>query len=127
MLFVGIDNGASGGVAALHDNGTIYSAEPMPPTIAELVALLREFAEFTPGQRSAVAVLEFAQAFPKMGRSGAFNYGAGYGSAQTALYCAGIPYDIIAPFKWQAAMGCASKGDKNVTKRRAEQLFPGLT
>ncbi len=28
--------------------------------------------------------------------------------------------------RWQKEMGCLTKGDKNVTKRRAQELFPTL-
>jgi hypothetical protein len=77
------------------------------------------------GTWTTFAVLEHAQAFPKMGVSSAFNYGRGYGAIQMALAAAGIPFDIVVPRKWQAALGCLTRGDKNVSKRRAEQLFPG--
>jgi hypothetical protein len=69
-------------------------------------------------------VLEHAQAFPGMGVSGAFNYGRGYGAMAMALQACGIPYDIVPPAKWQGALSCRSGGEKNITKRRAEQLFP---
>ena len=29
------------------------------------------------------------------------------------------------PQVWQKALGCMTGGDKNVTKRRAQELFPG--
>lgn len=121
MLYIGIDNGSSGAIATVRDDGTIYRVDKMPATDAELFALLelhRNGAVF--------ATLEHAQAFPKMGTSSAFNYGRGYGAMQMALHAVGIPFDIVTPAKWQAKMQCLSRGDKNVTKRRAEQLFPGV-
>jgi hypothetical protein len=39
---------------------------------------------------------------------------------------AGIPYDLVLPVKWQTAMSCRTKGDKNVSKARAQQLFPDV-
>lgn len=129
MLFLGIDNGANGAIAAIVEGGGVYRVDKMPATDAELLALLTTLAESLeqPGSDWRVfAVLEFAQAFPKMGTSSAFTYGRGYGAMQMALHAAGIPFDIVVPRKWQAALSCLNRGDKNVTKRRAEQLFPSI-
>jgi hypothetical protein len=27
---------------------------------------------------------------------------------------------------WQKALGCLTKGDKNITKRKAQEMFPGI-
>lgn len=35
-----------------------------------------------------------------------------------------VPFEEVTPAKWQGALGCRSKGDKNVTKRKAQELFP---
>ena len=134
MIYLGIDNGASGGIAALTETGAVYRVDPMPPTDPEIFAILEIFNQtkvavgnpMDPGEECR-AVLEHAQAFPKMGVTGAFNYGRGYGAMQMGLHAASIPFDIVVPRKWQAALGCLSGGDKNVTKRRAAQLFPLIT
>jgi hypothetical protein len=121
MLYIGIDNGSSGGIAVLNERGVIYAAVPMPPTDVEIYSSLIEYASADVTR----AVLEHAQAFPKMGTSSAFNYGRGYGAMQMALAAASIPFDIVVPRKWMAALSCLTRGDKNISKRRAEQLFPG--
>jgi hypothetical protein len=66
-------------------------------------------------------------ASPQMGVTSAFTFGKGYGGLLMLLTALDIPFDQITPRKWQTAMGCLSGGDKNVTKRRAQQLFPKLT
>ena len=38
----------------------------------------------------------------------------------------GIPFEERVPAVWQQIMGCRTKGDKNVSKARAQQLFPQL-
>jgi hypothetical protein len=43
-----------------------------------------------------------------------------------ALTAAGIPFERVRPQAWQKAMGCMSKGDKNITKRKAQELFPQI-
>jgi hypothetical protein len=125
VIYIGIDPGASGGIAAVNDKGTVYRVDKMPATDAEVLALLEALA--LAWHPAPWAVLEHAQAFPKMGVSSAFNYGRGWGAMQMALHAAEIPFDIVVPRKWQAALSCLTRGDKNVSKRRAEQLFPGLT
>lgn len=124
-LYVGIDNGSTGGIAVLLENGAVWRVEAMPRTEVDLLTLLSIVGQGSPC--GAFAVLEHAQAFPKMGVSSAFNYGKGYGAMIMALTSAEIPFDIVVPRKWQAALSCLSGGDKNVTKRRAQQLFPSTT
>jgi hypothetical protein len=43
-----------------------------------------------------------------------------------ALTAAGIPFERVRPQAWQKTMGCMSKGDKNVTKSKAQELFPSM-
>jgi hypothetical protein len=61
-----------------------------------------------------------------MGVVSAFTFGNGYGHLEMALTAAGIPFERVRPQAWQKAMGCMSKGDKNVTKAKAQELFPHL-
>lgn len=123
MLYLGIDPGAHGGLAAVTLEGVIYRVDKLPPTIAETYALFEALA----ANGQAFAVLESVHAFPKMGAVSAFTFGRGFGNLEAMLHCAGIPYDLVAPQKWQGHMSCLSRGDKNVTKRRAQQLFPKHT
>jgi hypothetical protein len=43
-----------------------------------------------------------------------------------ALTAAQIPFERVRPAAWQKALGCLTGGDKNVSKRRAQELFPQL-
>ena len=126
MLYVGIDNGSSGGIAVLTQDGGVWRADPMPPTDPEILELLTAVRAMIYKIGDCHAVLEHAQAFPGMGVSGAFNYGRGYGAMQMALLACGIPYDVVTPTKWQSKLGCLSGGKKTITKARAEKLFPQL-
>lgn len=122
MLYLGIDPGANGGLAALTLEGVIYRVDKLPPTFPEIYALLQGLT--MGGAQQTFAVLESVHAFPKMGAVSAFTFGRGFGNLEALLHCAGIAYDLVAPQKWQGHMSCLSRGDKNVTKRRAQQLFP---
>jgi hypothetical protein len=124
MLHIGIDNGSSGGIAVLTQLGGIWRVDPMPPSDPEILELLTAVRAMIYKQGDCHAMLEHAQAFPGMGVSGAFNYGRGYGAMQMALLACGIPYDVVTPGKWQSKLGCLSGGKKNITKARAEKLFP---
>lgn len=99
----------------------------MPETISDLIVLLESIAE-PPTAAPIMAVLERVQAYAgsPMGKSACFEFGRGFGRLEGALAASKIPYDAIPPQKWQAALGCLSRGDKNITKARAQALFPGL-
>jgi hypothetical protein len=77
------------------------------------------------------AVIEHVWSTP--GQGGAFKFGLSVGALRMALTAAAIPFDPILPRVWQKALGVSyPKGStdtvkKNITKRRAQQLFPTLT
>lgn len=121
MFYLGIDPGKSGGIAVLSPTGVIDCTVKMPQTEADLYHLLRSF------EGDGRAMVEHVHASPQMGVVSAFTFGKGYGALLMALTAAKIKFDEVSPRKWQAAMQCLTKGDKNVSKRRAQQLFPQLT
>lgn len=120
MVTIGIDPGKAGGIAFLDGNDAV--AFPMPETEAEILEVLRETYLDSPK----FALLEFVRSSPQMGVKSAFTFGSGYGGLRMALVAAKIPFEEVTPGTWQKAMGCLSKGDKNVTKRRAMELFPQI-
>jgi hypothetical protein len=130
MIYIGIDPGASGGIALLSNEGAPLKTHKMPGTERDLLDILT-------GIGTTRAVLERVWSSPQMGVASAFKFGANIGMLRMALVAARIPFDEILPTKWQTALGCqvgrsratggAPGGDKNITKRRAQALFPGLT
>lgn len=127
MIYIGIDPGKSGGIAAVWPNRMICRAERMPSTEGDVLALLTQLVDAgmeSGGDPGCFAVLERVASSPQMGVVSAFTFGQGYGALRMALHAAGIPFDAVTPGKWQQLMGCRSKGDKNVTKRRAQELWP---
>ena len=72
------------------------------------------------------AVIEQVGPMPGNGVTGMFKFGMNYGFLRGLLTAFDIPFDEARPQKWQKAMGCMSKGDKNVTKAKAQQLHPEL-
>lgn len=116
---LGIDPGASGGLALLGDGQA--RAFKLPETERDTVDLLRSL--IVPGLH---AYIERVSSSPQMGVRSAFTFGHGVGGLRMALIALGIPFESVTPQKWQKAMGCLTGGDKNVSKRRAQELYPAL-
>ena len=118
---IGIDPGVSGAVACI--------SEDEPPkvtpwtTTADASAVLRDWAWQHGG---AFALLEKVHAMPGQGVSSTFKLGVNYGEWRGLLTSLGIPFEVVTPLTWQRAMSCQTKGDKNVSTRRAQELFPSL-
>ena len=118
---IGIDPGINGGIAFIPTTGEPW-AHKMPDTDRDLIDLLRDSIR----DMEARAVIELVHSSPQMGVKSAFTFGEGYGRLQMVLTAMGIPYERVRPAVWQKAMGCLTKGDKNVSKRRAQELFPAI-
>lgn len=120
MLIIGIDPGKSGGVAWAHDGMREPLAAKMPDTVHELVSLLRGN-----DLSNAKCYLEKVHAMPGQGVTSMFTFGQGVGQIEGVLAALEIPYEWVTPQKWQGVMSCKTGGDKNVSKRKALELFPG--
>ena len=120
-LHIGIDPGLSGGIAFIPATGTPW-AHKMPETDKDLMELFRDSISLATPK----ALIELVHSSPQMGVKSAFTFGEGYGRLQMALTALGIPYERIRPAMWQKAIGCLTKGDKNVSKRKAQELFPDI-
>lgn len=125
MIIIGIDPGQSGGIAVIEYTISTYSAlaVSMPDTESDVIA------EILLAKRSAgpvIAYLEQVNAMPKQGVSSTFKFGLSYGFLRGALAALEIRRNFVRPQVWQKALGCMSKGDKNVTKRKAQEQFPDI-
>jgi hypothetical protein len=72
------------------------------------------------------AYIEEVASRPGQGAPGMFKFGMGYGALRMALVACRIPFEAIRPQVWMKRMGCMTHGDKNVSKRKAEGLWPGI-
>lgn len=122
MLIIGIDPGKNGAVAFSHYVGkeTIEANRHTPLDIAGFIE--NRVKHYGP---KVMCYIERVQAMPKDGRSSAFKFGTNFGTYLGILTALKVPFTYVAPGTWQRVMGCLSKGDKNVTKRKAQELFPG--
>jgi hypothetical protein len=118
--YLGIDPGCNGGIAWITDCKAC--AEKMPDTLKDLWELVLDI-KMT---GDCTAVLESVSSSPQMGVVSSFSFGRGYGNLEMALTAASIPFERVRPQVWQKALACMTKGDKNVSKRRAQELFPSI-
>ena len=124
-ITIGVDPGANGGIAWITDGKACV--EKMPDTLQDLWELIRDITNHPRSSldgRKYKAYIEAVSSSPQMGVVSAFSFGRGYGNLEMALTAAGIPFERVRPQVWQKALGCMTKGDKNVSKRRAQELFP---
>ncbi|MCK9245234.1 MAG: hypothetical protein M0R74_15470 [Dehalococcoidia bacterium] len=122
--FVGIDPGQSGGLAILTSTeivNVIKFKDQTPADISDIFEYLLSY-----DTCAMFAFIEKVHAMPKQGVTSTFKFGVSYGFLQGMLVAHKIPYDFVTPQKWQKELGCMSKGDKNITKQKAQQLYPKM-
>ena len=125
-ITIGIDPGANGGIAWIDYNGKAC-VEKMPDSLQDLWELICDITSYPRSSidgRSYKAYIEQVASSPQMGVVSAFSFGRGYGNLEMALTAARMPFERVRPQVWQKALGCMTKGDKNVSKRKAQELFP---
>ena len=122
MTHIGIDPGSSGAIAWIDNDGphAVKLADMTYRDVFDLLTNLRTTST------NVFAVLERVASRPGQGVASSFKFGMSYGSLTMALVAACIPFEIVTPGAWQRVMRCQTKGDKNVTKRRAQELFPSI-
>lgn len=123
MIFIGIDPGASGGLAWLDDDAEFGKASFAKMTEREISLLVKDLTYLS--EQTPCAVIELVHSSPQMGVKSAFTFGRSYGFLRGVLAANHISYVEVRPQAWQKAMGCLTKGDKNVSKAKAQQLYPG--
>jgi hypothetical protein len=129
-MIVGIDPGLSGAIAWYDPRDQRMRVNDMPT-----VPVLRggkarneiDKATFKmlvdPSVRRVMHVfLEAAQPMPDDGAVPSFHYGKGCGILEGILFTLGVPYTLIHPRTWKAALKAPAKKDLSVA--RANQLMP---
>ena len=131
IILIGIDPGKNGALAALR-SGEIVGEDPLGGRLVctwnfkdlteqDIWKLFEPFSKC-----SCRALIEKVHSFPAQGVRSMFSFGQIYGSLRMALIAARIPFEEVSPMKWQKTLECQSKGDKNITKAKAQQIYPDL-
>jgi len=120
MIYLGVDPGKSGAIAAITSNRDVLGWIKLCETEHDVAAWLRSISE----RAECVAALEKVHSMPRQGVSSTFKFGMSYGFVRGLLVANRVPFTDVTPSKWQGDMKCRTKGDKNVTKSAAQQMFP---
>jgi hypothetical protein len=126
-VYVGVDPGASGGIAVLWPNGP--ETHKMPATEADLLCLMHDIAiRVAEEGMTIMAAIEKVHGggARRMTPNSAFTFGMGYGGLRMAVLAASIPFREVTAQRWQKDMGCMTGGDKNVSKAAAQRTFPAI-
>ncbi|NIO41585.1 MAG: hypothetical protein GTO41_16245 [Burkholderiales bacterium] len=142
MTYIGIDNGVSGaiaiirdGVVRIHKAPTICRAKGKGKKLLDEPAMWHLLQWIGDEEEKAFAVIELAKAYPPrvrkraQGSTSAISIGRGDGLWRGMLVAAGIPYQVVSPRKWQAALfvGVDRKDTKAASVIVAKRLFPSVS
>jgi crossover junction endodeoxyribonuclease RuvC len=132
-MYIGIDPGLSGALAALAADGALVALHDTPVLtlrtsrgnrqeydISGIAVLLQPYAG-----PSAHVIIEEAQAMPGQGVRSMFTTGYGFGIWMGLIGAFGLPHTRVRPATWKRALGLGK--DKEQARRRAMQLFPGAS
>ena len=120
LAVMSADPGIHGAFCIMDIDGTILDLTPRHKTRRELRDYLTHWRDAI-----RIAYVERVGAMPGDGKVGSFSFGQGYGEILMGLECVGILYDLVDPRVWQASMKCMTGGNKAITRRKAESLWPG--
>lgn len=136
--YLGVDPGASGGLALL----TVRDGSPASVLTAPMPATDRDVWEWIGNNTfmdledldMPTASIEKVGGYiagQKQPGSAMFKFGASYGGLRMALTAAGIPFEEVTPQKWQKGLGIAPRRGnegktawKNRLKAHAQGLYP---
>lgn len=116
---IGIDPGQAGGIAFIDAECKVW-AHKMPETDGDIVDLFSEVKGRT------FCFIEKVHSMPGQGVASTFKFGRGFGFLVGVIMSHGLPFEYVTPQAWQKSLGCLSGGDKNITKSKAQGLFPEL-
>ena len=123
-LYIGIDPGLSGGIAAT--NGDISVCGKCPLTVSDMAKVISTMTDL--GSKP-FAVIESVHSFPGQGVASTFKFGNNYGMWLGILAALKIPYIQVSPVKWMTYYGSrpkVKKDRKNHLKHLAQQRYPVL-
>ena len=118
--YLGIDPGKSGALGLVSHAGEVVSLIKLSETMHDVWLWLQEHQDSV-----SFALLEKVHSMPGQGVASSFKFGESFGFCKGMLVASSVRFELVTPQVWQKGMGCMSKGNKNVTKSRAQSLFPG--
>ena len=131
MIYLGIDPGMSGGIGIIND------FKDGSPIIIDTVIFKNmtekdiSYAFWALSQKigsgmDLFAYIEKVHGFPGMSVKAVSSFMTNFGLLKGCLHSFNIPFEEIPPQRWQKALSCLTHGDKNISKNKAQQLFPNI-
>ena len=141
VLYVGIDPGLGGAVAAINEQGEVITLQDTPTLMVKksgkghkrtyvesaMASILENCKGNVIGSGQILVTVENQHARPGMSAVSTFNTGVGYGLWRMACAALRIPYQFVEPGKWKKQRGLASGSDKNASIVLASRLFPSAS
>lgn len=129
MLFLGIDPGRSGGLGIIDEFGAHVAhfklADATERDIWDWINEQTENATQIWATMEKVNAGVFGRGkVGSMGVTSAFTFGYGNGLLRGLLIAAAIPIEMVPPQRWQKELNCMTRGNKNVSKNRAQEIWP---
>ena len=139
-LFIGVDPGASGGLAyILRDEKGIklVGTEKCPKTAGKLYEMVFKIKESIfsfndkrlPCPYTIMCMMEKVHSMPGQGVKSTFSFGKNLGWWESALEANRIPYGLVHPRVWQKHFNIKTdnkKDRKKLLRERAEELYPEI-
>lgn len=127
---IGGDPGTQGGVAVLDRLGRVLFVGAFRPdmTLNEFRDLCHT-AAYTAGPGARGWVEQVGYMGPRPGKpkgdggKGTFTFGRGYGWLEMGLAAHGVDVRHVSPMMWQTRLGCLTGGNKNISMRKAMDMF----
>ncbi len=121
ILFLGIDPGISGAMVLVDQYGKYIDHTRGDRTDKDQSNWLKKVASDI-----LLAYIEKVHSYPGQGVVSTFKFGMSFGFLKGILAYSDISYEFVTPIKWQTVMQCRTGGDKNITRGKAQQMFPNI-
>jgi crossover junction endodeoxyribonuclease RuvC len=133
MLYVGIDPGQTGGIAALDKHSIPIFVGAFRPTkegfdAKQLCDIITDLRVQIPNSSMIAVAVEHVHAMPKQGVSSTFKFGTNYGKILGVLEAKQLRYELVTPQEWTKHMFAGMGKDMKKERGRivAQRLFPDL-
>lgn len=121
MIYIGIDPGKSGAIAAIQSGEAIVWDCPLVGKNQDFGGMAK-LLESATGE-GAIAAIEQVCSFG-MGRQSAFIFGCNYGAWQALCLARDVPLHLVRPQVWKRAIGLPRQATKDDSRAIAMRLFP---
>lgn len=138
-VYVGIDPGKSGAIVTLRETieGIFINVHLLKDEPKQILNFINSIPTSSP------VVIERVHAMPiwwggsqdkkkpetfipKQGIASTFKFGESYGFIKGLLFASGLEYREVLSRVWQKQMNCLTGGDKKISLRKAQELYPQI-